>query len=196
MKVRMRINYAESLSFFMQSRIYIPSCIFRGVDPFVKTFLVKSYSLSLYGCSLWSLSSSTVKTIQIPLNQMLWKVWNLPRESHTAIVQCVAETPSISNLIYGHFMSLYSSATSSTSPLVQSLFAAFSKLIYAYSFTSHNFLYGHKFVRFYNAGALQISFFFFSLVLLFLLSGSFTTPTHGVYARSISISINRYFICD
>ena len=30
---------------------------FHAADPLVKCYLLKSYCLSLYGCSLWSLSS-------------------------------------------------------------------------------------------------------------------------------------------
>ena len=62
-------------------------CTFGSVDPFIKCFLVKSFCLSLYGCTLWKLSSSSLKFIEISL---LRKVWNLPYNSHTSIVHCVA----------------------------------------------------------------------------------------------------------
>ena len=41
---------------FNQKSNYILS-IFNCVDPSVKSFLVKSFCVSLYGCHIWSLSS-------------------------------------------------------------------------------------------------------------------------------------------
>ena len=81
------------------------SCTFSSADPFVKCYLVKCYCLSLYGCTLWSLSTLSVKII---LNKILRKVWNLPRNSHTGILHCVAQVHTISNLLYKRFLSLYS----------------------------------------------------------------------------------------
>ena len=74
-------------------------CTFGSVDPFIKCFLVKSFCLSLYGCTLWKLSTSSLKLIEISLNKLLRKVWNLPYNSHTSIVHCVAQTSSISIII-------------------------------------------------------------------------------------------------
>ena len=71
-------------------------CTFGSADPFVKCFLIKSYCLSLYGCTLWSLSSSSTKIIEVALNKIiLRKVWNLPHHSHIAIVHCVALVPTV-----------------------------------------------------------------------------------------------------
>ena len=84
---------------------------FSSADPFVKCYLVKCYCLSLYGCTLWSLSTSSVK---VSLNKLLRKVWNLPRNSHTGILHCVAQVHTISNFLYKRFLSLYSHASSSS----------------------------------------------------------------------------------
>ena len=43
--------------------------VFRAVDPFMKNFLLKSYCLSLYGCGLWSLSSTSIKILEVSLNK-------------------------------------------------------------------------------------------------------------------------------
>ena len=48
---------------------------FRAADPFVKCFLIKSYCLPLYGATLWSLSSSSIRLIEV--NKILRKVWNI-----------------------------------------------------------------------------------------------------------------------
>ena len=95
---------------------------FHVVDPFVKCFLFKSYCLSLYGCSLWSLSSSSLKLIEVALNKLLRKLFYFPRNSHSAIVHCVAHVDSISSFVLSHFLSLLSTALSSPSLLVQSVF--------------------------------------------------------------------------
>ena len=65
-------------------------CTFRFADPFVLTYLLKSCSLSFYGCTLRFLSSLSIKSLQIAINKILRKIWNLPRYSHTSIVLCTA----------------------------------------------------------------------------------------------------------
>ena len=78
-------------------------CTFRFADPFVLTYLLKSYCLSLYGCTLWSLSSSSIKSLQIAINKLLRKIWNLPRYSHTSIVLCTARINYIYDMIFYRF---------------------------------------------------------------------------------------------
>ena len=111
-------------------------CIFRVVDPFVKCFLFKSYCLSLYGCSLWSHSSSSLKLCEVALKKSLRKLWCLPRKSHSTIVHCVAQIDTISAIALSRFHSLRSSALSSSSPLVKSVFSVSSSIVY--SFTGYN----------------------------------------------------------
>ena len=103
-------------------------------------FLFKSYCLSLYGCSLWSLSSSSLKLIEVALNKLLRKLFHFPRNSHSAIVYCIAHVDSISSFVLSRFLSLLSTALSSPSPLVQSVFSVSSQLVY--SFTGYNNIYG------------------------------------------------------
>jgi hypothetical protein len=116
-------------------------CKFSALDPFVKCFLIKSYCLSLYGSPLWSLSSSSIKLIEVALNKLLRKVWNLPHKSHTGIVHCTAQIPTVSNMLYDRFCSLFSCAISSYSSVVRSVFADSAQ--YVYSFTGYNFVYGY-----------------------------------------------------
>ena len=64
-------------------------CTFKWADPFIKCFLIKSYCLSLYGSVLWSLSSPAVKMIEMSLNKLLRKIWNLPYKlSHWHLTLC------------------------------------------------------------------------------------------------------------
>ena len=54
----------------------------RSADPHILCFLFKSFCLSLYGCVLWSLSSSSLKILQIAINKILRKIWHLLHLSH------------------------------------------------------------------------------------------------------------------
>ena len=55
------------------------------VDPFVNTFLIKSYCLSLYGASIWSLGAKLIRQLEIGFNKILRKIiWYLPRNSQIA----------------------------------------------------------------------------------------------------------------
>ena len=112
-------------------------CKFSAVDPFTKCFLIKTYCLSLYGCSLWSLSSPSIRIIQAALNKLLRKVWNLPRDSHSGIVHCIAQIPAISNLLYDRFCSLFSSVL---------------------SFTGYNYTHGYTHYRHYIFDELHAAF--------------------------------------
>ena len=48
-----------------------------------------SFCLSLYGCSLRSMSCENLRIIECAFNRIFRKVWNLPSRSHTRIVHCV-----------------------------------------------------------------------------------------------------------
>ena len=85
---------------------------FKAVDPFVKSFLIKSFCLSLYGCCLWTLSSPDIHTLVVSLNHILRKVWCLPRNSHSAIGNCLARIPMVNNSLLKRFFSFYNSAIS------------------------------------------------------------------------------------
>ena len=98
--------------------------VFRAVDPFVKNFLLKSYCLSLYGCGLWSLSSSSIKILEVSLNKLLRKLWCLPRTSHSSVVHCISQIDTISAFIFNRSHSLLSSSLTSSSSLVRSIFSA------------------------------------------------------------------------
>ena len=112
-------------------------------------FLIKAYCLSLYDCTLWSLSCKSLHVIQVAINNVFRKVWNLPFKSHTAIVHCVARIFPICNLIFHRFNKLYSHAISHSSAIVKSTFLRSSSLIY--TFFGHNYMSGHQYLKFYNS---------------------------------------------
>ena len=140
-------------------------CTFHVVDPFVKCFLFKSYCLYLYGCSLWSLSSSSLKLIEVALNKLLRKLFYFPRNSHSAIVHCVAHVDSISSFVLSRFLSLLSTALSSPSLLVQSVFSVSSQVVY--SFTGYNNIYGSRHSSDYSSQDFSIAHFIRQIRLLY-----------------------------
>ena len=96
---------------------------FDSIDVITKTFLFKSYCLPVYGCSLWSLGSPSIKTIDVALNKILCKVWKLSTRSHTGVVCCVAHVSTISNILFQCFHFLLSKASSSSSTLIRTIFS-------------------------------------------------------------------------
>ena len=71
------------------------------------TFPLRSYCLSLYGCYLWSLNSSSINVIEIALNKILRKIWHLHPRSHTGIVHYVSQIPTVSNIGLLAFFQLF-----------------------------------------------------------------------------------------
>ena len=107
----------------------------------MKSFLIKSFCLSLYGCCLWTLSSPDIHTLVVSLNHILRKVWCLPRNSHSAIGNCLARIPMVNNSLLKRFFS-FNSAISSPSPLLRNMFYAASM--------SPNSNFGHHHARFFT----------------------------------------------
>ena len=92
-----------------------------------------------------------VTCIEIALNKILRKVWNLPYNSHTAIiVHCVAHASTVSNLVYKRFSSLLCRGPS-FSPLVHNVFLQ--SLQCASSLCGYNNLYGHYHMRIFSEDA-------------------------------------------
>ena len=111
-------------------------CTFRSADPVVKTYLIKMYCLSLYGFHLWSLSSKSPNALQIALNKILRKVWNLPPCSHSSIVHCTTIIPAIHNTVFRRFNQFLSRSVLSHVPIVSSIIHQSSLL--AYNFLGYN----------------------------------------------------------
>ena len=115
---------------------------FRYLDPFSMTFLFKMYCLSLYGCILWSLSSSSLRRLQVAINKILRKIWNLPRMSHTCVVLSTAGISYVHNIILRRFYKFVSRCLSSVFPFIKTLIS--DSLCLAYSSISYNYLYGYS----------------------------------------------------
>ena len=57
----------------------------------IKSFLLKSFCLSLYGSVLWLASSPDIKIIELAMNHHLRRIWKLLRNSHTAVCHCLGQ---------------------------------------------------------------------------------------------------------
>ena len=120
---------------------------FPSVGPFVLTKLFQSYCLSLYGCSLWKLSSPAIQNIEIAFNKILRKIWNLPRHSHTRIVHCTANLRSLYNIILDRSRRLLLSAVSSSSTLVKQIYSDSSTV--CFTFCGFNSMFGSRYEKLY-----------------------------------------------
>ena len=94
---------------------------FHFADRALKTHLFRSYCLGLYGGALWNLSSGPVQALEVSYNNILCRIWSLPRTAHTAVIHSVAELKSVFNLLYCRFLKLVSIALNHNSLLVQSV---------------------------------------------------------------------------
>ena len=100
-----------------------------------------SSKVTLYGCVLWSLSSVSLKSLQIAINKILRKIWHLPRHSHTSIVLCVAKILYIHEIIFKRFTNFFQRCTNSDIPLVNCVFQDSSYFVY--TSTGYNHMYGN-----------------------------------------------------
>ena len=58
-------------------------------DYFTKPRLFLSFRLSLYGCALWKTSSQQLRSLETTFNNILRKIWMLPRHCHTSLLHLV-----------------------------------------------------------------------------------------------------------
>ena len=91
------------------------------------------------------LSSLSLHLIEVAVNKILCKTWNLSYRSHTGITHCIA---TVSNIIFDRFCSFFSRAISSPNIFLRSIFIDSSDLVY--SFTGYNFLFGHIHYRHFS----------------------------------------------
>jgi len=83
--------------------------------------LIVSHCLALYGCVLWRLDCKQIKSLEIAFNNILWKVWRLPRCCHTGILHRVAKINSIYNQVSHRLLNFLARAIKSDSPLIKTV---------------------------------------------------------------------------
>ena len=122
--------------------------IFRSCDPKTKTKLMQSFCLSLYGASLWMASSPEIRSLETAYNNLIRKIWNLPRRCHTAILHRVARVCSIYNMIITRCKKLVASARNAGSQLLSDVFMEATTLVYTN--VGYNFLYAKRHWKSYS----------------------------------------------
>ena len=123
--------------------------VFGAANPFVN-FLLKSYCLSLYGCALRSLSSSSIKILEVGFSKLLRKLWCLPRTLLcTVLLRFTQYQPSYLIVLIFFHLSFYL-----LHPLWFGLFFSASSQC-VYSFISY--IYGFKHLITYSFSDLYIS---------------------------------------
>ena len=113
--------------------------IFPCRDLSIKTQLFLSFCLSLYGAALWRVSCPQLRSLEVSFNNILRKIWSLPRQSHTGIVHSVAGLQSIYNIVLNRSRKLIASATKSKCTELFSECA-----VTAFTSFGYNHLYGCK----------------------------------------------------
>ena len=109
----------KTMDFIKQANSVISR--FNLADSVLKTHLFQSYHLSFYGGALLCLSSSQIKALEVSYNNILHRIWSLPRVSHTAFVHLVAELRCVYNLLYHRLLKLVCKALNHDSILVHSV---------------------------------------------------------------------------
>ena len=123
--------------------------IFSSCNPDIKTKLFRSFCLSLYGSALWNVSSSELRHLEVTCNNILRKIWSLPRRCHTSILHLVANIESIFNSTILRSNRLIVAATESSSRVLADVFQESSFL--AYTSCGYNCLYGSRHIKQYSA---------------------------------------------
>ena len=120
---------------------------FKCTDPLIKMRLFQSYCLSLYGSSLWRLDCDELNSLSVSFNNVIRRIWNLPRASHTSVVHSVGLVGSIYKIVYSRFSSLCTSAASQPSCYIHTIFTDSS---HACNFLGYNYLYGASYCKSYS----------------------------------------------
>ena len=103
---------------------------FSCCDPFTKTELFRTFCLSLYGCALWLSSATQIHSLEVTFNNIIRKIWSLPRNCHTSILHLVAGLHSLRNTVIFRSLGLVSAAFKSQSPLLADVYSQSIKLVY------------------------------------------------------------------
>ena len=122
---------------------------FPHLPPNVLTYLFRSFCLSLYGCSLWTISSNALGVLEVAYKKLLRRIWKLPYNSHTGIVHRVAGLSSIFNPVQDRSSSLVHGALRCSSPLIKQVFRQ--SLCCCSNFVVRfNNKYSMKYIKFYT----------------------------------------------
>ena len=121
---------------------------FSCCDQLAKSTLFMSFCLSLSGSAIWSLACPQLKSLEVTFNNILRKIWGLPRQCHTSLLHLTAAVDSVFNTVYNRSLRLVNSAINSDSIILHDVFYQSSKL--AYCFIGYNCVFGWKHLKLYT----------------------------------------------
>ena len=133
--------HSKSMSFICKANTVLFH--FKCTDPRTKMKLFQSYCFSLYGSCLWRLDCEELNSLSASFNNIIRRIWNLPRISRTSIV-------GIHNIVYDRFSSLCTSALFHPSSLVHTIFTDSSRTCNS-NFIGYNCLYGASHCKSYSS---------------------------------------------
>lgn len=121
---------------------------FSSCDPQVKTILFSSHCLSLYGGALWDISCSQLNSLEVAFNNILRRIWKLPKNCHTRILHKVAHLESLFNRVL-HLTDQFSEkGLKSNSSLISESFMLFYNNVFTPT-GSNRYCDRGKYVKFY-----------------------------------------------
>ena len=104
--------------------------------------------VSLYGAALWKSSSPQLKSLEVSFNNILRKIWSLPRHSHTGIVHSVARLQSLYNVVLSRSKALITSVKMSSSAMIRDIFSESANC--AYTSLGYNNPFGRNHLKIYT----------------------------------------------
>ena len=110
--------------------------------------LFMGFCLSLSGSAIWSLACPQLKSLEVTFNNILRKIWGLPRRCHTSLLHLTAALDSVFNTVYDRSLRVVNSAINSDSIILHDVFYQSSKL--AYCFAGYNCVFGWKHLKLYT----------------------------------------------
>ena len=149
--LRYDLNDNENINDKLRCMVRNANCLlasFPRVESPILSRLFQSYCLSLYGSSLWSLSSPFFRNIEVAFYKILCRIRYLPNRCHTGILHLVAGLDSIFNVVAKRSKYLLYAASNCPSSLTRSIFRDSSSLCYI--FAGYNFLFGHRHSKQYD----------------------------------------------
>lgn len=145
---RARIDFCRKANFVLHT--------FNNCDVYTKTTLLLSHCLSFYGCPLWIINCKELDALQVCINNVIRRVWMLPRRCHTSILYLVSVFPPVRNIIYDRSLKLLRTALVSPSITVRDVFR---KVFSAVSSIGFNCLFGSRFTKSFSEDDILISRF-------------------------------------
>ena len=121
---------------------------FSCCDRLIKSTLFMSFCRSLSGSAIWSLARPQLRSLEVTFNNILRKIWGLPRRCHTSLLHLTAALDGVFNTVYVRSLRLVNSAINSDSIILHDVFYQSSKL--AYCFAGYNCGFGWKHLKFYT----------------------------------------------